>query len=134
MAVPFTNLINNYILEGIYPNIFKIEIVTQVPKIYPTVTVKDLRKIAGLKNFYKVMEKIISKWMISDMASTKDVSQYGNDKGVSVNNYLIKMINEILLAVNRNTANEKFVALCTMIEWSQAFDRQGPKLSIKSFM
>ena len=68
------------------------------------------------------------------MADSRDQSQYGNEKGVSVNHYLIKMINEILLAVDKNTANEKFAVLCTMIDWSQAFDRQCPKLGINSFM
>ena len=31
------------------------------------------------------------------MSKTRDPSQYGNEKGVSVNHYLIKMINEILV-------------------------------------
>ena len=72
--------------------------------------------------------------MISDMSEKRDKSQYGNEKGVSVNHYLIKMINEILLAVDRNTANENFAVLCTMIDWRQALDRQCPKLCIQSFM
>ena len=72
--------------------------------------------------------------MISDMSEKRDKSQYGNEKGVSVNHYLIKMSNAILLAVDRNTDNEKFAVLCTMIDWRQAFDRQCPKLGIQSFM
>ena len=59
--------------------------VTPVPKVFPPETVDDLRKIAGLKNFSKVTEKIISEWLISDMSGARDRSQYGNEKGVSVN-------------------------------------------------
>ena len=94
----------------------------------------DLRKIAGLKNLSKLTEKIISKWMISDMAELRDEAQYGNEKGVSVNYYLIKIIDEILTSVDNNTLNEKFAVICTMIDWKQAFDRQCPKLGINSFM
>ena len=37
--------------------------------------------------------------MPSDMSESRDPAQYGNEKGVSVNHYLIKMINEILLSL-----------------------------------
>ena len=40
----------------------------------------------------KICEKILSEFMIADMAEGRDPSQYGNLKGVSVNHYLIKMI------------------------------------------
>ena len=94
----------------------------------------NLRKIAGLKNFSKIAEKIISKWLISDMADLRDRSQYGNEKGLSVNHYLIKMIHKILTCADKNSSNEKFAVICTMIDWKQAFDRQCPKLGVESFM
>ena len=108
--------------------------VSPVPKVFPTLAMDELRKIAGLKNFSKISEKIISELMISDMKELRDRSQYGNEKGVSVNHYLIKMIHEILTGVDRNSANEKFAVILTMIDWKQAFDRQCPKLGIESFM
>jgi hypothetical protein len=134
LAKPLTDVINTMVSLGQYPNIWKIEIVSPVPKVYPTVLLNDLRKIAGLKNFSKIAEKIISKWLISDMSDLRDKSQYGNEKGVSVNHYLIKMIHEILTSVDTNTSNEKFAVICTMIDWKQAFDRQCPKLGVESFM
>ena len=72
--------------------------------------------------------------MIGDMAEERDVSQYGNEKGISVNHYLIKMINEILVNDDKNTIYEKFAVFCTMVDWKQAFDRQCPKLGVRSFM
>ena len=134
LAAPLADVINSMVRLGEYPNIWKIEIVSPVPKSYPTLTMNDFRKIAGLKNFSKVSEKIISKWLISDMSESRDRSQYGNEKGISVNHYLVKMIHEILTCVDRNTANQKFAVICTMIDWKQAFDRQCPKLGIQSFM
>ena len=68
------------------------------------------------------------------MSDGRDISQYGNEKGISVNHYLIKMINEILISVDKNTANEKFAVLCSLIDWKQAFDRQCPTLGVQSFV
>ena len=131
IATPLTDVINSMVSLGQYPNIWKVEIVSPVPKSYPTLTMNDLRKIAGLKNLSKISEKIIAEWLISDMAELRDRSQYGNEKGVSVNHYLIKMIHEILTSVDKNTENEKFAVILTMIDWKQAFDRVCPKLGIK---
>ena len=83
LARPVTDLINSMVRLGQYPNIWKIECVSPVPKVYPTLLMNDLRKIAGLKNLSKIAEKIISEWLISDMADLRDRSQYGNEKGVS---------------------------------------------------
>ena len=44
------------------------------------------------------------------------------------------MINEILLFVDKNTANEKFAVFCSLIDLRQAFDRQCPTLGVQSFV
>ena len=72
--------------------------------------------------------------MLTDMKQTRDQSQYGNEKGVSVNHYLIKMIDEILRSVDTNSVYEKFATFCTLVDWKQAFDRQCPRLGIESFL
>ena len=94
----------------------------------PPATVNDLIKISGLMNFSKIAEKILGKFIISDMSTTRDPSQYGND------HYLIKMINEILVSVDRNNVSQKFAVFCSMIDWKQAFDRQCPTLGVQSFV
>ena len=127
-------MVNCMVERGEYPNIWKVEMVTPAPKVYPPLTVEDLRKISGLKNSSKIGEKIFGKILISDMSPTRDPSQYGNEKGVSVNHYLIQMINEILTGVDRNTAKEKFAVFCSLIDWKQAFDRQCTTLGVKSFV
>ena len=45
---------------GLYPNLWKVEYVTPVPKIYPPEKLKDLRKISGLLNFSKIADKFIA--------------------------------------------------------------------------
>ena len=44
------------------------------------------------------------------------------------------MLNRILTAVDRNSQKEAFAVLVTMVDWSQAFDRQSHKLGIQSFI
>ena len=68
------------------------------------------------------------------MAKSRDSSQYGNEKGVSVNHYLIKMINESLASLDGNSTSEKFAVFCTMVDWKQAFGRQCPTLGVQSFV
>ena len=68
------------------------------------------------------------------MAVTRDPSQYGNEQGMSVNHYLIKMINEILVSVDRNSVTKKCAVWCSLIDWKQAFDRQCPTLGVQSFI
>ena len=134
LAEPLADVINCMVKRGEFPDIWKLEMVTPAPKVHPPTKIEDLRKISGLKNFSKVAEKIIGEIMISDMAKTRDKSQYGNEKAVSVNHYLIKMINEIVTATDKNSASEKFAVFCSFVDWRQAFDRQCPTLGVKSFV
>ena len=105
---------------------------TPVPKVIPPASVKDLRKIVGLKNLSKIAEKIISEHIIKDMKI--DTSQYGNKKGISTNHYLIRMLNKILTAIDKNSSSEAMAVLVQLVDWKTAFDRQCPKLGIESFI
>ena len=97
---------------------------------------KELRKILGpgLKNLSKVMEKVIAEFLIEDMKPSRDTAQYGNEKGVSVQHYLIRMLHNILVATDKNSQAEKFAVILSLIDWSQAFDRQSHQLGILSFI
>ena len=68
------------------------------------------------------------------MAVTQDSSQYGNEKGLSIEHYLVKMLHNILCAVDQNSQKESYGVILSMIDWSQAFDRQSHYLGIKSFI
>ena len=67
LAVPVADVINSSIKQGCWPDIFKLEMVTPVPKVNPPKNDDDLRNISGLLNLDKISEKIISKLMITDM-------------------------------------------------------------------
>ena len=134
LSEPMAHILNSMVESGIYPNCWKLEIVTPVAKKYPPSDLDDLRKISGLKNLSKIAEKMLGQFLIADMAATRDLSQYGNQKKMGVNHYLINMIHEILVSVDSNTKSEKFAVFCSFIDWKQAFDRQCPTLGVNSFV
>ena len=134
LSFPLSHIINFCIRNGVYPDLWKMEIVTPVPKIHPPEKLEDLRKISGLPVCSKVADKIIGEFVINDMKPTRDPSQYGNERKVSAQHYLIKMLNRILTAVDQNSRKEAFAVIVTMVDWSQAFDRQSHKLGIQSFI
>ena len=134
LATPLAHIINVCLTDGIYPDIYKIESVTPAPKVFPPGKIKDLRKISGLFNCAKIFDKIIAEFLIEDMEPKRDRSQYGNEKKISIQHYLIKMLHQILKAVDVNSQSEAFAVIVGMVDWSQAFDRQCHKLGIQSFI
>ena len=79
-------------------------------------------------------DKILSEYLIEDMAESRDKSQYGNEKGLSVQHYLIKMLHQILISLDTNDQSKSFAVILNMIDWSQAFDRLSHRLGVQSFI
>ena len=131
---PLSNVYSRAVAFDEYPDIYKVEIVTPAPKVYPPQSIKDLRKIAGTPNFSRIFEKFLAEIMIEDMKPSRDPSQYGNTKGVSTQHYLIKMVDKILTGLDTNNQEEKYAVIAQLVDWAQAFDRQCPKLGIQSFI
>ena len=134
LGKPVTDIINSSIRQGCWPNIFKLEVVTPVPKVFPPKSIEDLRNISGLLNLDKIAEKIIAKMMINDMKESIDPSQFANQKGLSIQHYLVKFIDRVLESVDRGSKNEACAVLATLVDWKQAFPRQCPKLGVESFI
>ena len=63
-------MVNAAIKQGHWPDICKIEIVTPVPKEFPTKTIDQLRNISGLTN--------LNNLVVSDIKDQLDPSQYAN--------------------------------------------------------
>ena len=117
-----------------YPRIYKFEICTPVPKQFPPENTSQLRNISGLLTFDKVAEKLIAELMITDMEKQLDPGQFGNQKGVSIQHYLIQMLHRILSVLDNNSKGDTFAVVANLIDWNNAFPRQCPKLGIESFI
>ena len=49
-------------------------------KVHSPSKVEELRKISGLENLSKYMEKVIAEFLIEDMKLRRDKAQYVNEK------------------------------------------------------
>ena len=134
LADPLADVIGTSITRGEYANLWKLETVTPVPKVFPPQTCKDLRKISVFLNFCKITEKIISELLVADMKAKFEKSQFGNQKGTGVQHYLMKMIHNILCVLDNNSKGEVLAVIANLYDWRQAFDLQCPKLGLESFM
>ena len=68
------------------------------------------------------------------MEEKLDPAQFGNQKGVSIQHYLIQMLHRILYMLDNNSKGDVFAIVANLIDWNNAFPRQCPKLGIESFM
>ena len=134
LAEPLADIFNTGLRRGEYPDIYKYEICTPVPKSHPTQNITQLRNISGLFNFDKIYEKLISQLIISDMEAKLDKAQFGNQKGLSIQHYLIQMVHRILSVLDNNAKGDIFAVVANLIDWNNAFPRQCPKLGIDSFI
>ena len=76
----------------------------------------------------------MAEYILADMSISRDKQQYGNEKGLSLNHLLIKMLNKILTAVDRNFQDEKYAVILTMLDWSHAFENQSHFHGVQSFI
>ena len=76
LSYPLEDIFNRSVQHGEYANIWKLEIVTPAPKVYPPETEDQLRKISCTKNFSKIFESIIAEYLIEDMKPGSDPSQF----------------------------------------------------------
>ena len=134
LSRPLAHLINSCLTLGKYPKIWKVEYVTPVPKVLPPEKLKDLRKISGLLNFSKITDKILAQFISEDMQLTRDKSQFGNQKNIGIQHYLVNMLHKILTSLDETTHNKSIAVLLQMVDWSQAFDRMSHKIGIESFV
>ena len=124
LCYPMCNIINTQIRRGEFPNTLKLEQVTPIPKTYPTLERGQLRKISVFKQFGKISEKIISEMVIEDLKSNLEKAQYGNQKGTSINHYLINLIDKSLITLDKNKHDESYALILNLYDWKKAFDMQ----------
>ena len=86
LALPLADIINTSIVRGEFSNLWKLETVTPVPKVFPPLLCKQLRKISVFFNFSKVTEQLLSQLLVADMKAKFDKSQFGNQKGTALSN------------------------------------------------
>ena len=134
ISIPLCEIINASIRLGAWSKLYKCESVTPVPKVSCPQSPEELRNISGLLTFNKIAEQMIAELMIKDMSLKLDPAQYANQKGISLQHYLVKMIDKVLSDTDNNSRGEVNAVLATLNDWKEAFPRQCPKLGVEAFM
>ena len=134
LCIPMADIINTGLRVGHWPKSYKRETITPTPKQFPPETREMLRPISNLVNLNKIMEKIISEMVISDMQGGLDPSQYGNQKNISIQHYLVRLLHRVVSNIDRNSQGEVNAVLCMFIDWKQAYSRQCHTLGVNSFL
>jgi len=68
------------------------------------------------------------------MEAKLDPAQFGNQRGISIQHYLIQMLRRIISTLYNNSKGDVFAVITNLVDWDNAFPRQCPKLGIESFI
>ena len=134
LSVPLCDIINKCVSQGKWPDMYKVEAITPIPKKFPPLDVNMLRPISLLYHFEKIMENLIGELMIEDMKCKMDPAQFGNKKHTSINHYLVKMLNRIVTALDNNSKGSVNAVLCLFIDYQAAFSRMCHTLGVNSYI
>ena len=104
------------------------------PDFFPEMSGNLDTKIPTFCSSAPLFESFLAKFLISDMKPYKEPSQCGNEKGLSIARYRVKMIHTILTAVDDNTIHEAKIVIAQLIDWQGAFDRQCHRLGVEAFL
>ena len=98
----FTHLFNTVLKEGIYPDDWKIAVVTPIPKIATPKTVGDLRPISILPLPGRIFEKIVNLGMNDHLEKSGYLAdqQNGFRRNRSTTKTLATLMDAICLAID----------------------------------
>ena len=111
---------------------WKLELVTPVPKVPCPTKLKDLRKICSTSDYSKLFERIIKQWIIEDIQHGIDPSQFGDQKGTGTEHLIIQFLDKVLRMLD--SAGGKAAIIAASADWSEAFDRQLPSIVAAKFI
>ena len=101
LAPPLTAIFNSSIQEGYVPNKWKQAIVCPIPKKSPpSILEKDIRPISLTCLPAKELERIVIGHLRKYTLPKSDPLQFGNKKGVSTTDMLVKLLHKWHTAVD----------------------------------
>ena len=126
LAKPYSQLFNTIITTAIWPEQFKVEHVTPIPKIPLPQSEDDLRPISLTAFPSKVLEQFIVGWLLDVFGHKLDFRQYGGVRGSSICHYLMEFLTFIL----HQQEEESTAVLACLVDFSKAFNRQDHSVLI----
>ena len=134
LAEPLTDIYNACLEQGAYPDAWKMETVTPVPKkVTKLKLLKDIRKIACTSDFSKLFEKFLKDWIIEDISQNLSPTQYGGKRGMGTEHVIVNFVDRVLKLLDSNNTTSPAV-MVSFADWRGAFDRQDPTITINKFI
>ena len=117
LSVPLTHIYNSITITHEWPDPWKIEYVTPIPKKATPTSADDLRNISCTQLFSKIYESFILEWVTSQVKLRNN--QYGGVKGRGAEHFLVALWQRVL----ENIEDSRAGSLLTSIDYSKAFNR-----------
>ena len=117
LAFPLAHIYNSVSISHVWPDLWKIEYVTPIPKKNVPQSAGDLRNISCTQLFSKVYETFILEWVTGQVVLRDN--QFGGVKGRSTEHFLVELWQRVL----ENIEDSRAGSLLTSIDYSKAFNR-----------
>ena len=127
LAIPLTSIYNKITQTGIWPEQWKRESVTIIPKTRTPTEVGQLRNISCTLLVSKIYESYVLQWALEEV-KLKD-NQFGGSKGCSTSHLLISVWQNILSDLEDCRA----ATVLTAIDYAKAFNRMSFQHCLKAF-
>ena len=117
LAIPLFHVFKKSFATSTWPKLWKSETVTVIPKCSRPKEMNHLRNLSCTPLFSKVMESFLLKELKSKISL--NCSQFGGQKGISIDHFLIETWDRILRALEDGRA----AATLASIDFEKAFNR-----------
>ena len=117
LASPLLHIYNTITLTQSWPDSWKVEYVTPIPKKTLPQSPSDLRNISCTMLFSKVYESFVLQWLGEQI--TLRTNQYGGVKGSGTEHFLVQLWQKVL----ENIEDPRAGTLLTSIDFAKAFNR-----------
>ena len=116
-AMPLTDIYNEIASSGVWPEAWKTEYVTVIPKVSSPADFGDLRNISCTLLVSKIMESFVLGWASEEVAVK--LNQYGGVRGCGPSHLIIKVWQKIM----KNLEDRRAATVLTSIDYAKAFNR-----------
>ena len=126
LAIPLPDLYNQAILTREWPDLWKRETITVIPKCAVLASLSECRNIACTPLFSKVLESIVLKRLKEETNFAG--SQYGGLRGCGADHFLVKTWDQIMESLEDNRACASLIS----IDFEKAFNRMNHSECLKA--
>ena len=121
LAVPLTHVINSCLAHGVYPDQWKREWVSPIPKVKEPQVLKDVLKVASTSDYNKVVEAFTKSFIIQDIGHKLDPNYFGGKKGHGTEHMVVFLMDRVLSLLDNN--NTRSPVIKAGMDWLSAIER-----------